>query len=81
MAAGSTIGLFQNFLIIGALGVIFGKLQDIMRAVANQLSLNGDALNTLTWFGYMFTAFFILFFVALLLNHLVESNNESSRGV
>jgi hypothetical protein len=81
MAAGSTIGLFQNFLILGALGIIFGKLQDIMRNVANQFQLNGDALNTLTWFGYMFVGFFILFFVGLLLNHLIESNNESSRGV
>lgn len=81
MAAGSTIGLFQNFVILGALGIIFGKLQDIMRNVANQFQINGDALNTLTWFGYMFVGFFILFFVGLLLNHLIESNNESSRGV
>ena len=81
MAAGSTIGLFQNFVILGVLGIIFGKLQDIMRNVANQFQINGDALNTLTWFGYMFVGFFILFFVGLLLNHLIESNNESSRGV
>ena len=81
MAAGSSIGLVQNFLIVGALGVIFGKLQDILRNVANQFALNGDALNTLTWFGYMFIGFFFCYFVALLLNHLVESNNESSRGV
>jgi hypothetical protein len=81
MAAGSTIGLFQNFVILGALGIIFGKLQDIMRNVANQFQINGYALNTLTWFGYMFVGFFIVFFVGLLLNHLIESNNESSRGV
>ena len=81
MAAGSTIGLFQNFIIIGALGIIFGKLKDILWNCANYFQLSGDALNTLTWFGYMFVGFFIVYFVALLLNHLVESNNESSRGV
>ena len=81
MAAGSTIGLFQNVIILGALGILFGKLYDILVVVVNTLSLNGDALNTMTWFGYMFVGFFILYFVALLLNHLVESNNESSRGV
>lgn len=81
MAAGSTIGLFQNVVILGALGVIFGKLYDILVVVVNALKLSGDALNTMTWFGYMFVGFFILYFVALLLNHLVEANNESSRGV
>jgi hypothetical protein len=81
MAAGSSVGLFQNFVILGVLGLIFGKLNDILRGISNQFMLNGDAQNTLTWFGYIFVAFFFLFFLALLINHLIESNNISSRGV
>jgi hypothetical protein len=47
----------------------------------NAYGMSGDSLNTLSYFILAFQAFAIIYLIALLLNHLVESNNESSRGV
>jgi len=81
MAAGPSVRLVENFVIISVVAIILGKVFDYLIVTANLLQLSGDALNTMTWFKYAFAAFPFLYLIALGLNHLVEANNESSRGV
>jgi uncharacterized membrane protein len=81
MSAGASLSLFKNFVIIGVLCLIFGKVFDLLVQNTNYFNMAGDALNTLSFFSLMLKAFPFIYLIVLLLNHLVESNNESSRGV
>lgn len=81
MPAGSSVGMFQNVIILFTLGIVFGKITTILFLVCGGLTLPQDYVNTLNMFGLAFQAFFILMAVALIFNHLVEANNEGGGRV
>lgn len=78
MSAAGTIGLGINSVLICGLSIVIGKLVDIFIYSANLLALPQDALNTIFYCSLAFYAFPFLYLLALLVNHLIVTNNESS---
>jgi hypothetical protein len=78
MSAAGTIGLGINSLVICGLCIIFGKVIDIFVFTANMLSLPQDALNVIGYLIIGFYAFGIIYLLALIVNHIIVTNNETS---
>jgi len=85
MGAGSVVGLIINFLIVG---LIFGALAMVVDQVIltsnssiSGLMLSQDAMNTIWNLSLAFKIIPFLYLLALVINHVIESSNESSREV
>jgi len=85
MGAGSLVGLIVNFLVVGLIFGTFGFVVDKIIAAANSniggLVFSQDAMNTMGNISFCFKIIPFLYLIALVINHLIESSNESSREV
>jgi uncharacterized membrane protein len=84
-SAGSLIGSIVCFMIVGVAFMVVGKVVDKIIGVTNQLMLamaiSQDAANTIYYLSVIFAALPFLYFLALWINYLSTSSDESSGGV
>lgn len=78
MSAAGSIGLGINSILICAACIVLGKLVDILVYSANVLALPQDALNSVFILTIAFYAFPFVYLIALIINHIIVTNNESS---
>jgi hypothetical protein len=85
MSAGSLVGLVINFLVVGLIFGCMGFVCDKIILTANSsitgLMLSQDALNTLYYLSLAFKAIPFLYLLALLLNHIIQTSNETTGEV
>jgi len=85
MGAGSLVGLIINFLVVGlifgCMGFVCDKIIETANSSIGGLLLSQDAMNTINNLSLAFKVIPFLYLLALVINHLIESSNESSREV
>lgn len=84
-SAGSLIGTIVCFGIVGLAFVVIGKAVDQVVGITNKLMLvmpiSQDAANTIYYLSVTFAAIPFLYLLALLINYISTSADESSGGV
>jgi hypothetical protein len=78
MASGIILEYGEQFIVICMLLALAGFIYDNCVQIANALGLPQDALNTLTWFGYILMALGFIWLVTLIYNLIVTMQNQSS---
>jgi hypothetical protein len=85
MSAGTLAGFVINFLIVGFIYGCLGVVCDYIIRAANSsitpIGLSQDCLNTLTTLSYIFKILPVLYLLALIVNHYIESTKDSIREV
>ena len=81
MSAGSAIGSLMNILIVGAVWAVMGVVVVKLNAYANTLGLSADAMNTIYFLEVAFSVSCVIYLVAIILNHWINSKNEANMGV
>ena len=78
MSAGANFGTILNFFAVGFLFEAMGILINIIILASNPYNLSADAVNTMTYLVWLFMAAPIVYFIALLIHHVIVSHNEAS---
>jgi uncharacterized membrane protein YeaQ/YmgE (transglycosylase-associated protein family) len=81
MSAGSTFGSLMNIILVGAVGAVLGVVVVKLNAYANTLGLSQDGMNTVYFLEIAFASCFVLYLIAVILNHWIVSRNEANMGV
>lgn len=79
MAGASTIGSLMALLIVGAVGCILYYAIDKSNKMFTGLS--ADASNTIFYLEIAFGSCFILFLIAVVLNHWINEKSDANQGV
>ena len=84
-SVGSLIGTIICFGIVGLVFVVIGKAVDQTLLITNKLvamtALSQDAANTIYYLSVIFAALPFLYLLALVINYISTSADESSGGV
>ena len=76
--AGRLLGLLANLVVFPSVAAAIGYVFiDQLSPYVNQMNLPMDAVNTLTNLKLIFAAGCFLFVLALVWNHMVQSQNQS----
>jgi len=85
MSAGTLVGFVINFLtvgfIFGCMGVVCDYIVNTANSSITTIGLSQDCLNTLTTLSIIFKIIPLIYLVALIINHYIESMKESTREV
>lgn len=84
-SAGGLVGTAVCILVVGLVFVALGKVVDQLVGVTNMLmgvmNLSQDAANTVYYLSVVFAALPFLYMLAVLINYLSTSADESTGGV
>lgn len=84
-SAGSLVGTVVCIGVVGLVWVVLGKVVDQLVGITNSLmtvmNLSQDAANTVYYLSVVFAALPFLYLLALLINYISTSADESSGGV
>ena len=81
MSAGSLFGTGLNILIVGGVWGVLAVVVVKLNTYANTLGLSADGMNTIYFLEIAFAASGLLYLIALVINHWLNSKNESNAGV
>lgn len=79
MAGASTIGSLLAIIIVGAVGAVLYYALD--KSMPFFTGLSADASNTIWFLLIGFTACFILFLIALVINAWINEKSDANQGV
>lgn len=81
MSAGSLFGTGLNILVVGGVWAILGVVVVKLNTYANTLGLSVDGMNTIYFLEVAFSVSALLYLVAVILNHWINSKSAANQGV
>ncbi len=81
MSAGSLFGSGLNILVVGAVWAILAVVVVKLNAYANTSGLSADGMNTIYFLEVAFGVSALLYLIAVILNHWINSKNDANAGV
>jgi hypothetical protein len=81
MSGGSWVGTIFNLILIMGLGLVFGKVMDILMSTVAAMNPSQDILNAMGLVSMMFWVFIIALWLFTLVNWIVTANRTSGGAV
>lgn len=81
MSAGSLFGTGLNILVVGGVWAILAVVVVKLNTYANTLGLSADGMNTIYFLEVAFSVSALLYLVAVILNHWINSKSAANQGV